>query len=210
MWQLLPDRLRRSHHGHGQRGALPAGACLLPGGARAICLVVSQLCSLDVSQLCSLACLLYLALPSQAPPLPCPSLRQSRPEASNGPRYCIAHTSNLPRRPCPASALQAIGRLSGVQLYRMGQTNVLARYPAHFHQIGNNANRSYIQDSSIWRSFYRCVSLHAVNGLTVTRNVAYDAIGHWCVGAALCWSPPPPLRCCHVCGLAPVERINSQ
>jgi len=85
---------------------------------------------------------------------------------------------------CSSAPLELAGYrplLSGAQLYRMGQTNVLARYPAHFHQIGNNANRSYIQDSSIWRSFYRCVSIHSVNGLTVTRNVAYDAIGQWCV-----------------------------
>jgi hypothetical protein len=73
--------------------------------------------------------------------------------------------------------LQATGRLSGVQLYRMGQTNVKGRYPIHFHQVGEGGFRSFVQDSSIWHSFYRCVSIHGTNSTRISRNVAHDVSG---------------------------------
>jgi hypothetical protein len=72
----------------------------------------------------------------------------------------------------------AHGRLSGVELFRMGQTNVLARYPFHLHLVGDNGSRSYITDSSIHRSFFRCISLHQTSNSLVSENVAYDVIGH--------------------------------
>ena len=72
----------------------------------------------------------------------------------------------------------ATGRFSGVELRRMGQTNVMARYPVHFHLIGDGGIRSFVHDVSIHRSYYRCVSVHGTHAVTVSRNVAYDAIGH--------------------------------
>jgi len=72
---------------------------------------------------------------------------------------------------------KAIGRIAGVLCQRCGQTNVLGHYPFHFHVMGDSGNQSYITDSSIWRSFYRCVAVHAINGLRVRNNVAHDAIG---------------------------------
>ncbi|KAL1498565.1 hypothetical protein AB1Y20_013884 [Prymnesium parvum] len=93
--------------------------------------------------------------------------------------------------PCPDSYLTgfgghvmvsgtaATGRVSGVELYRMGQTNVLGRYPMHFHMMGEEGGRrSYLRDSSIHRSFYRCVSVHGTHYSTISQNVAYDVIGH--------------------------------
>lgn len=92
--------------------------------------------------------------------------------------------------PCPNSFLTgygahvmlrgvtAIGRISGVAFIRAGQTNVLGRYPVHFHMLGDAGSSSFLQDSSIWNSFYRCVSVHGTNGVRVSRNVAHDAIGH--------------------------------
>lgn len=47
-----------------------------------------------------------------------------------------------------------LGRLSGVELYRMGQTNFEGRYPVHWHQIGDGTG-SYIEDSSVHHSFYK-------------------------------------------------------
>ncbi|KAJ8602815.1 hypothetical protein CTAYLR_002589 [Chrysophaeum taylorii] len=70
-------------------------------------------------------------------------------------------------------------RISGVEFYRMGQTNQLGRYPVHWHlAAANTANRNFIQDSSFHRSFYRCVTIHGTNGVRVSRNVAFDVIGH--------------------------------
>ena len=94
------------------------------------------------------------------------------------------------RYPCENSSLtgfgghvivigsSSIGRVRGVQLYRMGQTNVLGRYAMHFHFVGLNGNLSYFQDSSVHRSFYRGAVVHATNYTLVSNNVAFDVIGH--------------------------------
>lgn len=70
------------------------------------------------------------------------------------------------------------GFVEGVELYRMGQTNVLGRYPFHFHVLGNGCPGCYLKDSSIHRSFYRCISVHGTNQTTVSENVAYDVTGY--------------------------------
>ncbi|KAL1525911.1 hypothetical protein AB1Y20_020738 [Prymnesium parvum] len=72
---------------------------------------------------------------------------------------------------------QGVGRLSGVEFYRMGQTNVLARYPIHFHLMGDARGLSFVRDCSVHRSFYRCVTIHGTHNVTVSQNVAYDVIG---------------------------------
>ncbi|GBG34875.1 G8 domain-containing protein DDB_G0286897 [Hondaea fermentalgiana] len=66
----------------------------------------------------------------------------------------------------------------GVELYRMGQTNVLARYPWHVHVIGEGGFRSYLKHSSMHHTFYRCATIHGTHNTLVQDNVAYDAIGH--------------------------------
>ena len=91
--------------------------------------------------------------------------------------------------PCPNTELTGYGGhimvhdagkgfVEGVELYRMGQTNVLARYPMHFHNLANNCEGCYFRDSSVHRSFYRCVSIHGSHNTTVSENVAFDIIGH--------------------------------
>ena len=70
------------------------------------------------------------------------------------------------------------GKLSAVELHKMGQTNVMGRYPFHLHLLRGEGVHSYLTDSSIWNSFYRCVSVHGTDRSEVSRNVAYDAIGH--------------------------------
>ena len=72
----------------------------------------------------------------------------------------------------------ATGRVAGVELFRMGQTNVLARYPMHYHLVADGGYRSYVSDISVHHSFFRCVAVHGTNGVNITSNVAYDAIGH--------------------------------
>ena len=70
-----------------------------------------------------------------------------------------------------------VGFVEGVELYRMGQTNVLGRYPIHFHQL-RECPECYFKESSVHRSYYRCISIHATNSTTVSENVAYDIIGY--------------------------------
>lgn len=92
-------------------------------------------------------------------------------------------------QPCPDKELTGygghiivhnggVGYVEGVELLRMGQTNVLGRYPMHFHLLGDNCPGCYLRDSSIHHSFYRCISVHATNNVTVSENVAFDVIGY--------------------------------
>ena len=48
----------------------------------------------------------------------------------------------------------------------------------NFHLMRAAGFRSYLVDSSVHESYYRCVGIHGTNGATVSRNVAYDASGH--------------------------------
>eukprot|EP00808_Paulinella_micropora_P004982 g27531.t1 len=53
---------------------------------------------------------------------------------------------------------QGQGRFSCVELYRMGQANVLGRYPLHWHMLGNQTEgRAYAQDCSVHHSFLRAL-----------------------------------------------------
>jgi hypothetical protein len=70
------------------------------------------------------------------------------------------------------------GYVEGVEFYRVGQTNVMGRYPMHFHLLGDTCTGCYLKDSSVHRSYYRCISVHATNSAMVSENVAYDVIGY--------------------------------
>ncbi|KAM9952753.1 hypothetical protein ACTFIR_007808 [Dictyostelium discoideum] len=69
------------------------------------------------------------------------------------------------------------GQFAGIQLKKMGQRNVKARYPLHFH-LANVVQNSYISDCVVTKSYYRCYTIHGTNNLTLTRNVAFDVNGH--------------------------------
>ncbi|MDQ3230657.1 MAG: G8 domain-containing protein, partial [Pseudobdellovibrionaceae bacterium] len=71
------------------------------------------------------------------------------------------------------------GRVSGAELYKMGQQNFLGRYPLHFHMAGDlKKKNSYLTDNSIWQSNWRCISVHGSDNGVVSRNVAFDVFGH--------------------------------
>ena len=68
-------------------------------------------------------------------------------------------------------------RYSGIELFRMGQKNVMARYPLHFHMM-HSSPTSFIQDCAFHHTYYRCVSIHGSNDTTLSRNVAFDITAH--------------------------------
>jgi len=72
----------------------------------------------------------------------------------------------------------AKGYVQGVELFRMGQTNVLGRYPFHFHVLGDECSDCYFKENSIHKSFYRCISIHGTHSTTVSENVGYDVTGY--------------------------------
>ena len=73
---------------------------------------------------------------------------------------------------------EGLGYVEGVEFYRMGQTNVLGRYPMHFHVLDRNCIGCYLRDSSIHHSFYRCVSIHGTHNISISENVGYDVTGY--------------------------------
>jgi len=68
-------------------------------------------------------------------------------------------------------------RISGVELTRMGQHLTLARYPVHWHLVGEGQGQ-YIQNSSIHNTYSRCVTVHGTNNVRVENNVTFNTVGH--------------------------------
>ena len=71
----------------------------------------------------------------------------------------------------------ATARVEGVELFQMGQRGHLARYPMHWHMAGDVTGQ-YFRNSSVWRTFSRCVTVHGTDNATVQNNVCYDHTGH--------------------------------
>ena len=67
--------------------------------------------------------------------------------------------------------------VEGVEFNRMGQNMTLARYPIHWHLIGD-AKGQYIKNASVHNTYNRCVTVHGTNFLRVENNVTYDIVGH--------------------------------
>jgi cell migration-inducing and hyaluronan-binding protein len=68
-------------------------------------------------------------------------------------------------------------KVSGVEFYRMGQHENLARYPIHWHLVADTQGQ-YIQNSAIHDTYSRCVTVHGTNNVRVENNVAYNNVGH--------------------------------
>jgi hypothetical protein len=67
--------------------------------------------------------------------------------------------------------------VSGVELTRMGQYMHLARYPIHWHLVGEGKGQ-YIKNSAIHDTYSRCVTVHGTNDVLVENNVTYNTVGH--------------------------------
>src|SRR3954464_12910802 len=67
--------------------------------------------------------------------------------------------------------------VEGVELNRMGQNLTLARYPIHWHLVGD-AKGQYIRNAAIHDTYSRCVTVHGTNYLQVENNVTYNTVGH--------------------------------
>jgi len=67
--------------------------------------------------------------------------------------------------------------VSGVELNRMGQHLTLARYPIHWHLVGD-AKGQYIRNAAIHDTYNRCVTVHGTHNLRVENNVTFNTVGH--------------------------------
>jgi cell migration-inducing and hyaluronan-binding protein len=68
--------------------------------------------------------------------------------------------------------------VEGVELNRMGQNLELARYPIHWHLVGDGGKGQYIRNAAIHDTYNRCVTVHGSNDLRVENNVTYNTVGH--------------------------------
>jgi cell migration-inducing and hyaluronan-binding protein len=67
--------------------------------------------------------------------------------------------------------------VESVEFRRMGQNLTLARYPIHWHLVGDGKGQ-YIRNASIHDTYNRCVTVHGTNNLQVENNVTYNTVGH--------------------------------
>jgi len=104
------------------------------------------------------------------------------------PLGCDPNYSGFTDAPCPDTFLtgfgghtivvgRSVGRIRGVEFHRMGMTNVVGRYPVHFH-YSTTGDVSMVTDCSVHRSYYRAYTIHNTFGLQVMRNTAFDISGH--------------------------------
>ena len=61
--------------------------------------------------------------------------------------------------------------VEGVELQRMGQHMTLARYPIHWHLVGEAGDGQYVKNAAIHDTFNRCVTVHGTHKLRVENNV---------------------------------------
>lgn len=67
--------------------------------------------------------------------------------------------------------------IDGAEFYKMGQAGIMARYPFHWHLVGE-APGQFIKNSSIHKSYQRCITVHGTNQTLVENNVCFDFKGH--------------------------------
>ncbi|MXO59446.1 hypothetical protein GRI89_07815, partial [Altererythrobacter salegens] len=67
--------------------------------------------------------------------------------------------------------------IDSIELNRMGQWLTLARYPLHFHVLGEGKGM-YVRNAAIHDTFNRCVTVHGTNNLEIENNVTFNTVGH--------------------------------
>ena len=60
---------------------------------------------------------------------------------------------------------------------QVGQNLTLARYPIHWHLIGEGKGQ-YIKTAAIHDTYNRCVTVHGTHNVRVENNVTYNIVGH--------------------------------
>jgi hypothetical protein len=68
--------------------------------------------------------------------------------------------------------------VEGVEFNRMGQNLTLARYPIHWHLVGDGGKGQYVKNSAFHDTYNRCVTVHGTNDVVVQNNVTYNIVGH--------------------------------
>ncbi|UTW61800.1 T9SS type A sorting domain-containing protein [bacterium SCSIO 12741] len=73
--------------------------------------------------------------------------------------------------------LNSYGYVSGVELTRMGQESLKARYPFHWH-LAKDVTGQYIKNCSLHHLYFRAVTVHGSQNAVVNDNVVFETQGH--------------------------------
>ncbi len=132
------------------------------------------------------------AEPGYTPPVaPAPTVLDERAPVANLTRHIViqgaddSHWRSGFGGHVMVMGLQSKVVIDGVEMRRMGQAGVQARYPMHWHLLSyadgkpiGDASGHVIRNSAIWQSANRCIVLHATNGVQVQNNICHDIVGH--------------------------------
>ena len=66
----------------------------------------------------------------------------------------------------------AKAKISGVELYHMGQKGRVARYPMHWHMVGD-ATGQYMNNSSVVHSYNRFITIHGTHNTQARRQCRF-------------------------------------
>ena len=67
--------------------------------------------------------------------------------------------------------------IQGVEYVRVGQRDLLGRYPLHWHLAGEIEGQ-YIEGVSVHESYQKGITIHGASNTRVEDNVIYDHVGH--------------------------------
>lgn len=68
--------------------------------------------------------------------------------------------------------------ISGAEFYRMGQEDILGRYPIHWHMLGEGAEGQYVEGVSVHSSYQKGATIHGTSNIRYEDNVIFDHVGH--------------------------------
>lgn len=68
--------------------------------------------------------------------------------------------------------------VANAEFYNLGQKGKIARYPLHFHILGNDGTNSSVSNISLHDNFNRQIDIHGTNNLQISGIVAANTLGH--------------------------------
>ena len=67
--------------------------------------------------------------------------------------------------------------ISGVEYFRVGQEDILGRYPIHWHMLGD-AEGQYVKNVSVHDSYQKGVTIHGTSSVMVEDSAVFNHVGH--------------------------------
>ena len=72
---------------------------------------------------------------------------------------------------------RARGYFQDIELRYVGKNEVIGQYPIHWHNV-HDANGQYARRVSVYKSFFRCFTIHCTDNVILEGNTCTDHTGH--------------------------------